>query len=363
MNHDVEEARHDAVPPVPQLEPVPEDRSLPFSKLVPFLVGMAAGIALRLVFSGKAGDAFAPMMGAFIFFAPLLVAAVTVYVAERQWRRSATYYFVAPCVANVLFVAGTLLINVEGWICALLIVPLFAVLGGIGGLIMGAICRLTKWPKQATYCFAVLPILLGAFEARLPLPERFGDLQRTLSIDAPPAVVWQQILRADQIRPDEVDSGWIYRIGVPLPQAGVIQDTPDGRVRRITMGKGIHFDQIVTAWQPQRYVHFDYRFAPDSFPPRALDDHVRIGGMYFDLRDTSYALAPHGDGTALTIRMRYRVSTSFNWYARPIAQWLIGDFEDTILQFYRHRSEAAARDGVMPTVADAAAAIAPPTRR
>ena len=129
------------------------------------------------------------------------------------------------------------------------------------------------------------------------------------------------------------------------------------------MGKGIHFDQVVTAWQPQRYVHFDYRFAPDSFPPRALDDHVRIGGMYFDLRDTSYALAPRGNGTTLTIRMRYRVSTSFNWYARPIARLLIGNFEDTILQFYRHRSEAAARAGLTPAIADAAATKVPPTRR
>lgn len=330
-----------AVPIEPETPDISR-RYLPFHVLWPLLVGTLIGVGLRLVFSADPGEPYATMMGSFILFAPLAVGAVTVYVAERRKRRTVGYYFFAPLFANVLFVLGTLAINIEGWICAIVIVPLFALIGALGGLMMGAICRMTDWPKQATYCLAVLPIMLGAVESYIPTPDRFGELQRTVVIDAPPADVWQQILHADHIRAEEVDRGWMYRIGVPLPQAGVIENTPEGRVRRITMGKGIHFDQVVTDWRPERYVHFNYRFAADSFPPRALDDHVRIGGMYFDLIDTSYALAPQGKSTALTIHMSYRVTTSFNWYAKPLAQWLIGDFEETILQFYRHRSEAAA---------------------
>jgi hypothetical protein len=72
-----------------------------------------------------------------------------------------------------------------------------------------------------------------------------------------------------------------------------------------------------------------------------LDDHVRIGGHYFDLVDTSYELVPRGAGTELSIRMRYRVSTQFNWYAEPIARWLVGNFEETILAFYKRRGEGA----------------------
>jgi hypothetical protein len=38
--------------------------------------------------------------------------------------------------------------------------------------------------------------------------------------------------------------------------------------------------------------------------------------------------------------MSYRVSTQFNWYADAVAQGLLGNFEDVILDFYRQRSES-----------------------
>ena len=89
------------------------------------------------------------MMASFILGAPVMVSVVTVYLAERAARRTWGYYFVAPFVANLLFVVGTLLVEVEGWICAIVIVPLFAVVGGLVGLAMGAICRFTNWPRRA----------------------------------------------------------------------------------------------------------------------------------------------------------------------------------------------------------------------
>jgi hypothetical protein len=39
--------------------------------------------------------------------------------------------------------------------------------------------------------------------------------------------------------------------------------------------------------------------------------------------------------------MHYRVSTQFNWYVVPIADALFGNFEETILGFYRRRSESS----------------------
>jgi hypothetical protein len=37
--------------------------------------------------------------------------------------------------------------------------------------------------------------------------------------------------------------------------------------------------------------------------------------------------------------MKYRMSTAFNWYTRPIAEFLVGDFEEAALPFYAHRAE------------------------
>jgi hypothetical protein len=313
---------------------------LPFSTWAPLWAGAAAGLMLRLVFSGKPGHTYAAMMATFIYLSPLLVGAITVYVAETSQRRSWAYYLWAPFLANVLYIAGTLLIMIEGLICAIVIVPLFAFMGSIGGVIMGAVCRATRWPKPVIYGLGVLPLFLGAIETGMPLPERLNMVERTVTIESTPARVWQEIHNARDIRPEEVGSAWMYRIGVPMPKAGITRMTPAGRVRKITMGKDIHFDQVVTDWEDNRYVRWTYRFGEDSFPPYALDDHVVLGGHYFDVRDTSYTLTPHGKSTELKIRMQYRVSTQFNWYADPIAAFLFGNFEEVILDFYRRRSEA-----------------------
>jgi len=114
-------------------------------------------------------------------------------------------------------------------------------------------------------------------------------------------------------------------------------------VRHVRMGKGIEFDQVAADWQGCHHVHWQYRFTPDSFPPRALDDHVRIGGEHFDLIDTEYSLRPRSDGTTtLRVAISYRVSTRFNWYAQPLAELFVGNFEETALRFYARRAEALA---------------------
>jgi hypothetical protein len=107
-----------------------------------------------------------------------------------------------------------------------------------------------------------------------------------------------------------------------------------------TMVDEVQFDQIGTVWEPDHRVVWTYRFTKDSFPPHALDDHVRIGGRYFDVIDTEYVIEATPEGTMLRVVMHYRVSTNFNWYVRPIASFLVLNFEKTALAFYAHRAES-----------------------
>ncbi len=306
----------------------------------PVIAGALVGLVLRLVYSGNSGYPYNAMMSSFVLLVPVVVGAVTVYVAELTARRSWAYYFGAAAGANALFVMGTLLVLIEGIICAVLVVPLFALLGGIAGLVTGAVCRWTRWPRRAVYGVTALPLLFGAFEQHVPLPAAIETVESVRIIAAPSERVWTHLLIAKQIEPDEIGSAWMYRIGVPLPLSAVTEQRNGQLVRHITMGKDIHFDQIAVDYQPARRVRWAYRFEPDSFLPGALDDHVRIGGAYFDVIDTEYTLSSTPAGTQLHVRMRYRVSTHFNWYARPIAEFLVRNFEHTALAFYARRSEA-----------------------
>jgi hypothetical protein len=44
----------------------------------------------------------------------------------------------------------------------------------------------------------------------------------------------------------------------------------------------------------------------------------------------------------LRVTLGYRISTRFNWYAAPVARWLLGNLADANLAYYRLRSELAA---------------------
>jgi hypothetical protein len=319
------------------------DHKPPFRWWWPLLAGALAGVALRLAFSGKPGQPFATIMAGFVYFSPILVGAVTVFVAERKQRRTWKYYFIAPFIANCLYVAGTLAILIEGLICAIVIVPLFAALGGLGGLAMGAICRYTDWPKPTLYSVAVLPFLVAVVEADVRWSEKIGVVERSVVIDASPHAVWKQILSVPDIRPEEIEDAWMFRIGVPLTRSGVVRHTPEGLIRRVRMGKGIYFDEVISDLREPQYLRWTYRYYVDSFPPHALDDHVKLGGHYFDITDTSYRLTPSGERTVLRVQMHYRVSTRFNWYADPVARLLLSNLARINLDYYRGRSEAATR--------------------
>jgi hypothetical protein len=79
---------------------------------------------------------------------------------------------------------------------------------------------------------------------------------------------------------------------------------------------------------------------PNSFPEGSLDEHVKIGGQYFDLYDTTFNLVPiSSDLTRLEIISHYRVTTGVNFYSVPIARFIAHDFMSTILHLYKLRSE------------------------
>jgi len=234
----------------------------------------------------------------------------------------------------VLFVAGTMAILIEGLICAVLIVPVFTLLGGVAGLITGAVCRRIGSAQHMLIGVAVLPLVLAPLELGVSLPHRVGVVERTVLVGAHAPDVWSRIVNTGPIAAERVGGAWIFRIGVPVPRAGITRETPQGFVRRVTMAKNVYFDELITDWQPPHRLRWVYRFYEDSFPPTALDDHVRLGGEYFDMLDTSYSLAETDAGTQVKVRMTYRVSTRFNWYADPLARFLLGNMAEGNLRYY-----------------------------
>jgi uncharacterized protein YndB with AHSA1/START domain len=304
-------------------------------------VGAAFGVALLYVYSGSP---YAAMTSAFVYLAPVVVGATTAYFTEREARASLAHHAAASALANVLFVVGAMIVLLEGLICAVIILPLFVLLGMFGGLLMALVCRYTNWPTPMIVSVVLLPLVLGNTETEVALPNRQPTVERTITVRAPPDIVWRELLNTSSIQPEEVAQAWVYRIGVPLPLDGRMIEDAARPTRRVHMGKNVYFDEVIEELRPAERIRWTYRFYADSFPPYAFDEHVVIGGRYFDVLDTAYDLTPTAGGTTVRMTLRYRVSTRFNWYAAPVSRWLLGNLLDSNLNYYRQRSERAAAD-------------------
>lgn len=312
-----------------------------------FGLGALYGLAMRLVFGAPwmnhvpSAGATGPMLASFVVLVPVLIGVFTVHAARRR-PPSLLFALFGPWVPTLAFAAGTGLILIEGSICIAMALPIFCIVASLGGLLCWIVLKFVDVPQGGVNALLLLPLLLAWPESQAPLPQTISRSEQALHIAAPPEVVWGLINHATRIAPDEMRAGLAFRIGVPFPREAITQAADGGRVRKLRWAGGVAFDEPITAWEENRYIAWTYAFAPDSFPPGTLDEHVLIGGRYFDLVDTAYRLVPEDGGTRLEIVVDYRVSTHFNWYAEPAGRLLVDDAARAILLFYKHRGEAAA---------------------
>lgn len=317
------------------------------NNLKPFIIGTVYGLAMRLLFGGTGllnaqgkSAAGGPMLSAFVLLVPLLIGAITVYMADPK-DMSPGKSITKPWLPTIAFVAGTAILLIEGSICIAMALPIFLFCASLGGALTYVVLLTVRPSPGAMSMLLVLPIAVGYAETQIPLPQDTFTAKNSVHIAAKPDEIWRLINNATHITPDEMRGGLAYAVGVPYPIEAVTQGAGGNRVRKLKWQKNVAFDEPITAWDENRFIQWRYAFKPESFPPGSLDDHVVIGGKYFDLIDTSYRLTPEGSGTRLDIEVNYRVSTHFNFYATAWARILVDDAAATILRFYQHRGEQA----------------------
>jgi len=312
------------------------------------LGGAAYGVSMRLLFGlwpfthrplGSAG----PMFVSFLFAVPLALGFWSVSRLSPE-RRTIGAALLVPWGATALLLAAAAFLLLEGSICLVLAAPIFLLMASIGGFLAWILMRFKPAPS-VTNAVLVLPLMLGIAERQAAIPDAHRRSVQSVHVAASPERIWRLINQASDIAPAEMGQGWAWRIGVPYPLSALTVTEDGARVRKLRWQKGVHFDEPILDWDENRYIRWSYRFAPDSIPPGALDEHVEVGGRYFDLLDTSYRLEPEGHGTRLTIEVNYRVSTHFNWYATRLGDFLVSDAARTILDFYKHRTEHDVREG------------------
>jgi hypothetical protein len=297
------------------------------------LVGLTYGLVARILVSNHwTSGAFGVMTIGFLFVVPVVMGYLTVRPIPEP---SSSAKLFAPWVTCMLVVLCSLVGGLEGTICAVFALPVMLGLSSIGGLIAGS--RPGRSPVVLPVAF-VLPWAVLGVENGGQAPTRFVMTTTSIEIAAPAAVVWPLVVSVDTIRPEERRSALFTRIGFPQPIAATLSHPGVGGVRRASFERGIVFREAVTEWIPEKRIRFT--IDATTVPPTALDEHVRIGGPFFDVLDGTYTLQPvSASRTLLILQSRHRVSTRFNAYAGWWATRVMESIQNNILHVLRDRAE------------------------
>jgi hypothetical protein len=113
-----------------------------------------------------------------------------------------------------------------------------------------------------------------------------------------------------------------------------------GGIRHASFAGGVLFLETIDVWEPERRLGFSIRAQTEEIPKTTLDDHVTVGGRFFDVLYGEYGLERIANGgTRLHLRSRHRVSTDFNWYAHLWTDAVMSDLQRRILVVVKNRSE------------------------
>jgi hypothetical protein len=185
-----------------------------------------------------------------------------------------------------------------------------------------------------------LPLLISPFEQQFLSQRNLRSVESIIDIQAAPATVWKNIERVPAIRSSELQSSWSHAIGFPNPVEATLSKEAVGGVRNATFEGGVLFIETVDTWEPGHHLGFSIRAQTDKIPATTLDEHVTVGGEYFDVLHGDYELEPLGNGVIrLHLRSLHRVSTDLNWYAHLWTDAIMSDLQVRILKVIKKRCE------------------------
>jgi hypothetical protein len=307
------------------------------------VIGGMYGITLRILASLNM-DALRVMSIGFILFMPFALGCIAVYIAEvRRPQRVRTWIWL-PWLSLLAALGGILVTVLEGFICIAMFLPIGMLLASIGGMVGGLAARFVKSRRARSLtmaCVLVLPFLTGPWEKHVFYEWESRRVDNVIDIQASPEVVWRNIERVRAIRRDELPSTWAHAIGFPDPIEATLSHEGVGGVRNATFVGNLVFQETIDVWEPGQRLAFTIATDADKIPPTTLDEHVRIGGPYFDVLRGEYRLEKVSKNvTRLHLSSQHRLSTDFNWYAHLWTDAIMSDLQKRILLVVQHRCQA-----------------------
>lgn len=305
------------------------------------LLGLITGVVYAFLVTLLVTQYHENVSVTYIFALPLLLGAIPVLFSTKEQLRSYKTYLLFPWGITLTFFFLAWAFGFEGMICLTIIIAPFLALGTLGAFIYRLIKLRGEGNGTKLYISLVIPLVLLFVETNIQPTNQIHTVTTTIEIDAKRSKVWENVKNVRNIQSHEIETHFIHVIGIPRPLNGAINKEEIGGVRKISWDKGIEFEEKIKSWDEGEGFTYDIHVDPSSVPPTTLDEHVMIGGKYFDVLEGSYRIDELSPTKSLvTLSCTYRVTTNLNFYSKLWADFILDDFNEMILEVIKKRSES-----------------------
>ncbi|PYX31227.1 MAG: hypothetical protein DMG80_10485 [Acidobacteria bacterium] len=308
------------------------------------LVGAIYGLIVRFAFSSPFFERFGgAMTWAFLLGVPFAMGFITIFIIERREPSALLVWVMWPWLPLAAAALGTVFTLFEGAICVVMLFPVGMACASLGGIIAGIMVRLLADARANDViagAILLLPMMIAPWEQRVLYSKEIHTTENVIDIAASAPLIWSNIERVRAIQTSELPDSWSHRIGFPDPIEATLSHEGIGGIRHATFTGGVLFIETIDAWEPEQRLGFSIKAQTDQIPNTTLDEHVRVGGAFFDVLHGEYSLEPLGNGMVrLHLSSQQRLSTDFNWYARIWSDATMSDLQSRILKVVKARCE------------------------
>ena len=285
-------------------------------------------------------EIFNMMSKSFLFLLPSTVGALTVYFSNTENVKKLSYRILVPWIPIFAFFIITLAFAIEGWPCLLMILPVFLLAASIGGLIGGYFKLKKRDNKIYVSILTLLPLFISPIENWIGANTHSYKAYTYIDINASADKIWSNVTRVREISKEQ-DKGWLTKsLGFPRPVKAELNFEGVGAYREAKFTNGLVFHETVSEYVDKKKMVFSIKAYPYEIPSTTMDEHVVIGGQYFDVLNGTYELEKLNDKTyRLHLYSHFKLTTTFNFYASWWASWIMKDIQNNILQVVRQRAE------------------------
>lgn len=307
--------------------------------------GIAYGLIARGIFAledftrNPYFHTFGLMTISFLFIVPFVIGLVTAYHRDTVTSSGKIAMLTMPIFSIIGLVGISVILGKEGIICALMALPIFLFMATLGGFVGVRVFQRNR-NKLLVSFFAVVPFFIAPIESYFGLSDQLFTEHTTIRIRSTEAIVWGNLTRVKTIMDKENHNSLFQFMGFPRPIEAELDTIAVGGIRKAIFSRGLFFTETVTQIKPLHILAFTIEADPNSIPPQALDEHVMVGGKYFDVLEGRYEIGNNKDNSlTLHLTSKFRLSTPFNFYSGLWSKLIMRDIQENILEIIKQRSE------------------------